>query len=261
AKEGTSGTIDLYKSTDGGEHWSLAAHHPGNPGSSPNAVRDPRPLARIGGGDLPSIAVDPKNANVVYSGSTVFWRTEDGGVTWSAVRGAPGGDDYQNIWINPNDTNILFVVADQGAIVSGNRGASWSNWYNQLTAAMYHVSTDNAFPYRVCGAAGFRLGLRRQPLDGRPHHLPRLASGQHPGIRHRRARPEGPGPRVRQRAQQRVAVQPQDRPDHPGRPGRGGARHGVQPQRAHHADPVVAGGRQHAVLHLQRGVEVHGPGA
>ena len=148
-KEGTTGTVNLYKSTDAGEHWTLAAHGPG--GAAANAVVDPRPTVRIGGGDLPTIAVDPKNANVVYSGSTVFWRTEDGGVTWTAVRGAPGGDDYQNIWINPNDTNIIFVVADQGATVSGNRGASWSNWYNQLTAAMYHVSTDNAFPYRVCG--------------------------------------------------------------------------------------------------------------
>jgi photosystem II stability/assembly factor-like uncharacterized protein len=81
----------------------------------------------------------------------VFWRTEDGGVSWSAVRGAPGGDDYQKAWINPNNTDIIVAVADQGAVISGNRGASWSNWYNQPTAAMYHVSTDNAFPYRVCG--------------------------------------------------------------------------------------------------------------
>jgi photosystem II stability/assembly factor-like uncharacterized protein len=147
----TTGTVNFYKTTDGGEHWNLAAHDPSNPGASPDATPDPRPLARIGGGDLPTLAVDPKDPNVVYSASTVFWRTEDGGVTWSAVRGAPGGDDYQKIWINPNDTNILLVVADQGAIVSGNRGVSWSNWYNQKTAAMYHVSTDNAFPYRVCG--------------------------------------------------------------------------------------------------------------
>ena len=58
-------------------------------------VMDNRPLGRIGGGDLPTITVDPKNENVVYSASTVMWRTEDGGVTWTAVRGAPGGDDYQ----------------------------------------------------------------------------------------------------------------------------------------------------------------------
>jgi photosystem II stability/assembly factor-like uncharacterized protein len=148
---GTTGTIGFYKSTDAGEHWTLAARDANNPAASPSATLDPRPLVRIGGGDLPTIAVDPKNPNVVYSASTVFWRTEDGGVTWSAVRGAPGGDDYQKAWVNPNDTNILLVVADQGAIVSGNRGVSWSNWYNQPTAAMYHVSTDDAFPYRVCG--------------------------------------------------------------------------------------------------------------
>jgi hypothetical protein len=62
----------------------------------------------------------------------------------------PGGDDYQRIWINPNDPQIIVAVADQGAVVSANRGRSWSNWYNQNTAAMYHVTTDNAFPYRVC---------------------------------------------------------------------------------------------------------------
>ena len=140
---GGGGSVGLYKSTDGGEHWTLAASR----GRSP----DPRPLARIGGGDLPSIAVDPKNENVVYSCSVVLWRTEDGGLTWSAVRGAPGGDDYQKAWINPNDTNILLVVSDQGAVISANRGESWSNWYTQPTAAMYHVTADNAFPYRLCG--------------------------------------------------------------------------------------------------------------
>lgn len=134
--------LALYKSTDGGDHWALAAgsHAP-----------DPRPLARIGGGDLPTIAVDPKNPDVVYSCSTVFWRTEDGGATWSAVRGAPGGDDYQKSWINPNNPDIILLVSDQGGVVSSNRGVSWSNWYTQPTAAMYHVSTDKAFPYRVCG--------------------------------------------------------------------------------------------------------------
>ncbi|MGH9144769.1 MAG: WD40/YVTN/BNR-like repeat-containing protein, partial [Vicinamibacterales bacterium] len=106
--------------------------------------------ARIGGGDLPTVTVDPKDANVVYTASTVMWRTLDGGLTWSAVRGAPGGDDYQRIWINPNDTQIILVVSDQGAVVSANRGRSWSNWYNQNTGAMYHVTTDNAYPYRVC---------------------------------------------------------------------------------------------------------------
>ncbi|HEY5219654.1 MAG TPA: hypothetical protein VIJ16_07585, partial [Gemmatimonadaceae bacterium] len=147
---GPTGVVGFFKSTDGGEHWFRAIDGPdGN--SRGTRVEDPRPLVRIGGGDLPTIAVDPKDENVVYSCSTVFWRTEDGGLTWTAVRGAPGGDDYQKTWINPTNPNIILLVADQGGVVSANRGASWSNWYTQETAAMYHVSTDDAFPYRVCG--------------------------------------------------------------------------------------------------------------
>jgi photosystem II stability/assembly factor-like uncharacterized protein len=144
----TAGPVGFYKSVDGGEHWFLAIQVPDGSGTkSP----DNRPLARIGGGDLPTIVVDPKDPNTIYSCSTVFWRSEDGGITWSAVRGAPGGDDYQRAWINPTNPDILLVVSDQGGVVSGNRGETWTNWYTQPTAAMYHVSTDNAFPYRVCG--------------------------------------------------------------------------------------------------------------
>ena len=81
----------------------------------------------------------------------MFWRTEDGGLTWSAVRGAPGGDDYQKSLVSPDNPNIILLVSDQGGVVSANRGESWSNWYTQPTAAMYHVTADNAFPYRLCG--------------------------------------------------------------------------------------------------------------
>jgi photosystem II stability/assembly factor-like uncharacterized protein len=143
--------VGLYKTTDGGEHWQPAGRAANAADSARSPDHDGRPLLRIGGGDLPTLAVDPKNDNVVYSSSIVFWRTEDGGATWSAVRGSPGGDDYQKTWINPNNPDILLQVSDQGGVVSANRGASWSNWYTQPTAAMYHVSTDNAFPYRVCG--------------------------------------------------------------------------------------------------------------
>jgi photosystem II stability/assembly factor-like uncharacterized protein len=144
----TTGVVGFFTSTDGGEHWSMVVT--AAPGGT-NVKVDGRPLARIGGGDLPTVTVDPQNERVVYSASVVMWRTEDGGTNWSAVRGAPGGDDYQKIWINPNDPKIILSVADQGAVISANRGLSWSNWYNQPTAAMYHVTTDNAFPYRVCG--------------------------------------------------------------------------------------------------------------
>ncbi len=149
---GANGTIDFYKSTDGGEHWAIASDDPriAETGSQRHPP-DQRPLGRIGGGDLPTITVDPKNDRVVYSCSTVFWRTEDGGLTWSAVRGAPGGDDYQKSWVNPEIPDIILLVSDQGAVISANRGASWSNWYTQPTAAMYHVTADDAFPYRLCG--------------------------------------------------------------------------------------------------------------
>src|SRR5262249_40115573 len=112
----------LWKSVDAGEHWFRAAN-----GSATGAThaQDPRPMGRIGGGDLPTIVVDPKNENVVYSCSTVFWRTEDGGVTWSAVRGAPGGDDYQRAWVNLNNPDVILLVADQGGVISANRGKSW----------------------------------------------------------------------------------------------------------------------------------------
>ena len=129
--------VGLYRSDDAGENWH-------------RATTDPRPAVRIGGGDLPVPRVDPKDADTLYSTSTVTWRSSDGGQTWTGIKGAPGGDDYQNIWINPNNPEIILLVSDQGAIVSVNRGRTWSSWYNQPTAQLYHAIADNAFPYRVC---------------------------------------------------------------------------------------------------------------
>ncbi|MFI5214607.1 MAG: glycoside hydrolase, partial [Gemmatimonadales bacterium] len=151
--QGGPSVLGLYRSDDGGAHWTLRTRSRATPEGTAGAgaTVDPRPLARIGGGDVPTIVVDPTNENVVYVASTVMWRTEDGGASWSAVRGAPGGDDYQRVWVSPADPALLLVVSDQGAVVSANRGLSWSNWYTQSTAAMYHTTTDNAYPYRVCG--------------------------------------------------------------------------------------------------------------
>src|ERR1041385_6423105 len=113
---GGSGPVSFYKSSDGGAHWTLRTRIPGAPvvGRAAAATADARPPGRIGGGDLPPIVVDPQNENVVYSASIVMWRTEDGGTSWSAVRGSPGGDDYQRIWIDPNDANLILAVSDQG---------------------------------------------------------------------------------------------------------------------------------------------------
>jgi photosystem II stability/assembly factor-like uncharacterized protein len=133
-----SGALAVYRSDDAGENWS-------------KATDDPRPSGRIGGGDLPIPRVDSKNADIVYSASTVTMKSTDGGKTWSGFRGAPGGDDYQNLWINPNDPNIILLVSDQGALVTVNGGATWSSWYNQPTAQIYHVAVTTTFPYWVCG--------------------------------------------------------------------------------------------------------------
>ncbi len=133
-----SGPLAFYRSDDAGESWS-------------KTTDDPRPSGRIGGGDLAVPRVDSKNADIVYCASTVTMRSTDGGKTWSGFRGAPGGDDYQNLWINPNNPNIILLVSDQGALVTVNGGASWSSWYNQPTAQIYHVSVTPTFPYRVCG--------------------------------------------------------------------------------------------------------------
>ena len=77
------------------------------------------------------------------------WKSTDGGKTFAAFKGAPGGDDYQNLWINPTNPDIILFATDQGAIVTVNGGKTWSSWYNQPTAQLYHVAADNAFPYRV----------------------------------------------------------------------------------------------------------------
>jgi photosystem II stability/assembly factor-like uncharacterized protein len=133
-----SGGLAFYRSNDAGENWS-------------KVTDDPRPSGRIGGGDLAIPRVDSKNEDVVYTASTVTMKSIDGGKTWSGFRGAPGGDDYQNLWINPNNPNIILLVSDQGALVTVNGGATWSSWYNQPTAQIYHVAVTPTFPYRVCG--------------------------------------------------------------------------------------------------------------
>jgi photosystem II stability/assembly factor-like uncharacterized protein len=126
----------IYRSDDAGENWVLI-----NP--------DGRLWGR--GSDFAEIKADPKNADIVYSANVVTWKSTDGAKTWTAFRGAPGGDDYHRIWINPDNTDIILIAADQGAIITVNGGETFSSWYNQPTAQFYHVSTDNAFPYNVLG--------------------------------------------------------------------------------------------------------------
>ena len=129
--------LGVFRSDDAGESWV-------------RITTDPRPALRIGGGDLAVLAVDPGNADVLYSTSIVTMKSVDGGKSWTSLRGAPGGDDYQNVWINPQDPRIVALVSDQGAIVTLNGGQSWSSWFNQPTAQLYHIAVTPTFPYRVC---------------------------------------------------------------------------------------------------------------
>jgi photosystem II stability/assembly factor-like uncharacterized protein len=98
------------------------------------------------------VTVDPKNADVVYVMNTSIYRSTDAGKMWTPIKGAPGGDDYHQLWINPDDPKRMIVASDQGAIVTVDGAATWSSWYNQPTAQIYHVAADYRFPYWVTGA-------------------------------------------------------------------------------------------------------------
>jgi photosystem II stability/assembly factor-like uncharacterized protein len=127
----------LYRSDDGGDSWTLE-----------NA--DPRLTSRAW--YFNSITVDPQNRDVIYIPNVALYRSVDGGKTISILRGAPGGDDYHQIWIDPKNSDSMVLGADQGTTVSLDHGQTWSTWYNQPTAQLYHVITDSKIPYVVYGA-------------------------------------------------------------------------------------------------------------
>jgi photosystem II stability/assembly factor-like uncharacterized protein len=127
----------LYVSNDGGANWTLA-----------NA--DPRLTSRAW--YFSRITVDPNNANVIYVPNVALMGSENGGKTISVIRGAPGGDDYHELWVDPMNSSRMILGTDQGTTISLDQGKTWSTWYNQPTAQMYHVTTDDQFPYTVYGA-------------------------------------------------------------------------------------------------------------
>jgi len=126
----------VYRSDDAGESWQ--------PVNSEERV-----CGR--GDDFAWVRVHPKERDTIFVTNTSTYRSNDAGHSFTAIKGAPGGDDYHAIWINPENPQILALASDQGATISVNGGATWSSWYNQPTAQFYHVITDNQFPYWVYG--------------------------------------------------------------------------------------------------------------
>ncbi len=133
AREGAG----LYRSDDAGATWRLVG-------------ADPRITSR--NWYFCRVTVDPRNPAVVYVPNVALLRSTDGGATFEAIKGAPGGDDYHELWVDPQVGTRMIVGSDQGATVSLDGGRTWSSWYNQPTAQFYHVATDGQFPYRVYGA-------------------------------------------------------------------------------------------------------------
>ncbi|MFZ3215888.1 MAG: hypothetical protein WA192_07505 [Candidatus Acidiferrales bacterium] len=121
----------LFRSDDGGAHWR-------------QITKDPRVTGNL---YICRVYVDPKNPDVVYAMQTTTYRSTDGGKNFVAFKGAPGGDDYHVLWIDPQNPRRMILGVDQGTTISLDGGLTWSSWYNQPTGQLYHVTTDNQFPY------------------------------------------------------------------------------------------------------------------
>lgn len=145
----------FYRSDDAGETWQMVS-------SVPGMIQRPFYYTTLG--------ADPTDANTVYAGAESFYKSTDGGVTWTILR-TPHGDNH-DIWVNPHNGQIMVQANDGGANVSLDGGRTWSTQLNQPTAEIYGIWLDNRFPYRIYGA---------QQDDG-THILSMLASGGERGV-------------------------------------------------------------------------------
>lgn len=126
----------LWRSDDGGSQWRQMA-------ADDDRIRNGQ------GGYSCGVYVDPVNPDLVYTINTAAYRSTDGGQHFTGMKGAPGGDDPQQLWIDPTNGQRIFMGLDQGATISLDGGATWSSWYNQSTEQLYHLSADNSSPYWV----------------------------------------------------------------------------------------------------------------
>jgi photosystem II stability/assembly factor-like uncharacterized protein len=173
----------IHKSTDGGKTWTHLTGHglpagplgriglavaPGSRGARVYATLDAGADSGLYRSDdsggtwsrvssqtsftsayFASVTVDPRNQDTIYAMGQSIRRSTDGGKTFEFFRGAPGGDDYHFLWIDPDHSERMMVASDQGTVVTVNGGQSWGTWYNQPTGQFYHVATDDRFPYWI----------------------------------------------------------------------------------------------------------------
>src|SRR5436190_2209073 len=135
-RQGGSG---LYRSDDQGATWQ----HMGG---------DDTRVANGQGAFSSGVWVDPQNPDILYTISTTVYRSTDGGKTFSAFKGAPGGEDPHEIWIDPTNGQRMFFGFDQGPAVTLDGGQTWSGYYQIPIAQVYHIATDNRYPYWVMGS-------------------------------------------------------------------------------------------------------------
>jgi len=154
----------LWRSDDAGATWRQMD-------STDTRIRNGQ------GGYNCGVYVDPRNPDVIYTVNTASYKSTDGGNTFTGFKGAPGGDDPQQLWIDPTNGQRMVFGYDQGAIVTLDGGQTWSSWYNQSTEQVYHIAVDNSWPPFVYAsqqdAGAIRTRLRGNqgaitPLDWNP---------------------------------------------------------------------------------------------
>jgi hypothetical protein len=145
------GTFGLYRSDDGGNSWRRMAEGDVRSGGAARTEANDARIANGQGNYTSGVWVNSSNPDIVYTIATAAFISKDGGNTFTGWKGAPGGDDPQVLWIDPTDGRRMFMGLDQGGTVSQDGGDNWSLWYNQPTAQIYHISTDNSWPYWIYG--------------------------------------------------------------------------------------------------------------